>query len=324
MHPQTLPGPGERPPRRPPRAGGRPPRRCRVPDAQRSPPASPSHRLVARRARAEARRRPTSSCARLPPRARHEHAPRKPTGKDGGKTSKPGKPAPVQGSGPTAPAGDGRPTLVASHGEPRRLTDAREMRALAHPIRVQLLEAITREGPLTATEAAELVGESPANCSFHLRTLAKYGFVEEAPGGSGRSRPWRRTSLGISLTMADEDGEASVAAHTLAAMNQERVLQRLREWTVQESSAPIEWRTSAFADTFLSYLTPDELRERRGSHVRRGGEVPGPDARPGQAPIGCPPGLDRSLRSPLAAGPLRELSPADRPARPKSRSARDA
>ena len=189
--------------------------------------------------------------------------PRKPTGKDGGKTTKTGKSSEPSSKVPARrpTPGDGRSTLVASHGEPRRLTDAREMRALAHPIRVQLLEAITREGPLTATEAAELVGESPANCSFHLRTLAKYGFVEEAPGGSGRSRPWRRTSLGISLTMADEDGEASVAAHTLAAMNQERVLQRLREWTVQESSAPVEWRTSAFADTFLSYLTPDELRD---------------------------------------------------------------
>lgn len=134
------------------------------------------------------------------------------------------------------------------------------MRALAHPVRVQLLEELTREGPLTATEAAELIGESPANCSFHLRTLAKYGFVEEAPGGSGRSRPWRRTSLGISLTMADEDTETSVAAHTLAAMNQERVLQRLRAWAMQEATAPLEWRTSAFADTFLCYLTPDELR----------------------------------------------------------------
>ena len=186
-------------------------------------------------------------------------APRKASSKDAGTASKPAKRAPSKAQARSTHV-DERPTLVASHGEPRRLTDAREMRALAHPLRVQLLEVLTREGPLTATEAAELVGESPANCSFHLRTLAKYGFVEEAPGGSGRSRPWRRTSLGISLSMADEDGEASVAAHTLAAMNQERVLQRLREWTIQESSAPAEWRTSAFADTFLMYLTPQELQ----------------------------------------------------------------
>ena len=47
---------------------------------------------------------------------------------------------------------------------------------------------------MTATQAGEALGESPANVSFHLRTLAKYGFVEEAPGGTGRQRPWRRVA----------------------------------------------------------------------------------------------------------------------------------
>jgi hypothetical protein len=135
------------------------------------------------------------------------------------------------------------------------------MRALAHPIRLELLEAITREGPLTATEAAELVGESPANCSFHLRTLAKYGFVEEAPGGTGRARPWQRTSLGISLSMSEQEGEASIAAHSLSLQNQDRIFQRLREWNVEEPAAPVEWRASAFIDSFLTYLTPDELHQ---------------------------------------------------------------
>ena len=43
--------------------------------------------------------------------------------------------------------------------------------------------------------------------------------------------------------------------------NEERILERLREWAVQESSAPPEWRASAFVDTFLTYLTPEELHE---------------------------------------------------------------
>jgi DNA-binding IclR family transcriptional regulator len=45
--------------------------------------------------------------------------------------------------------------------------------------------------PATATQLAERVGESPANCSWHLRQLARYGFVEEAGGGTGREGPWR-------------------------------------------------------------------------------------------------------------------------------------
>ena len=57
------------------------------------------------------------------------------------------------------------------------LTDPKAMRALAHPLRWALLEALGHAGTLTATQASEMLGESPANCAFHLRTLAKYGFV---------------------------------------------------------------------------------------------------------------------------------------------------
>ena len=74
---------------------------------------------------------------------------------------------------------------------PRELTDPKAMRALAHPVRLALLEAFADTDTLTATEAGERVGESPANASFHLRQLAKYGFVEEADGGTGRRRPWK-------------------------------------------------------------------------------------------------------------------------------------
>ena len=71
------------------------------------------------------------------------------------------------------------------------VSDPKMMRALAHPLRVALIEAIGQADSrtLTATEASELLGESPANCAFHLRTLAKYGFVEEAGGGAGGSGP---------------------------------------------------------------------------------------------------------------------------------------
>ena len=59
----------------------------------------------------------------------------------------------------------------------RELTDPRAMRALAHPVRLALIELLGHVGTLTATQASDLLGESPANCAFHLRTLAKYGYV---------------------------------------------------------------------------------------------------------------------------------------------------
>src|SRR3954471_24664304 len=99
---------------------------------------------------------------------------------------------------------------------PRELTDPKAMRALAHPVRLALLEALTDAGTLTATEAGERGGESPANASFHLRQLAKYGFVEEAEGGTGRRRPWKLRQLGMRWTDVQEDPETASAARALS------------------------------------------------------------------------------------------------------------
>src|SRR5579859_3863502 len=96
------------------------------------------------------------------------------------------------------------------------ITDARAMRALAHPLRVALLDAIRRDGEITATRAAELLGESPGNMSWHLQTLAKYGFVEETGEGRGRSRPWRVTSPGHVFETGTGDPERDTAGDALA------------------------------------------------------------------------------------------------------------
>src|SRR3954454_18748236 len=109
---------------------------------------------------------------------------------------------------------------------PRELTDPKAMRALAHPVRLALLEALTDAGPLTATEAGEKVGESPANASFHLRQLAKYGFVEEAEGGTGRRRPWRLKHLGTRFSDVHPDPETAGAARALERMSRDRYLAR--------------------------------------------------------------------------------------------------
>jgi DNA-binding transcriptional ArsR family regulator len=96
------------------------------------------------------------------------------------------------------------------------ITDARAMRALAHPLRVALLEAMRRDGEITASRAAELLGESPGNMSWHLQTLAKYGFVEETGEGRGRSRPWRltRETQRFETSMTDPDVAASGPSST--------------------------------------------------------------------------------------------------------------
>jgi DNA-binding transcriptional ArsR family regulator len=143
----------------------------------------------------------------------------------------------------------------------RRLVDARVMRALAHPTRIDLLELVAREGELTATQAAQRLGLTPGNCSFHLRQLAKYGFLEEGPPRPGRSRPWRVGSVRHSWEGVGADAETNAAASALTSVVLERDLARLREWLAREASADPAWRRAAFLTESLLYLTRDELAE---------------------------------------------------------------
>ena len=144
--------------------------------------------------------------------------------------------------------------------ETRTVSDARALRAMAHPLRLALLEALTDAGELTASEAAERVGESPASCSFHLRQLAKYGFVEEAERGPGRRRPWRRTYVSMRFTDTHEDRDTAAAAETLADVLRARYLERVQRAAARRHLDPPEWRAVTGQSEFLLYVTPDELR----------------------------------------------------------------
>jgi DNA-binding transcriptional ArsR family regulator len=144
---------------------------------------------------------------------------------------------------------------------PRRqvVTDARAMRALAHPLRVSLLEAMRRDGEITATRAAELLGESPGNMSWHLQTLAKYGFVEDTGEGRGRSRPWRITSDIRTFETAMADPETAIAGEALERTFLERTVNQLREWWARRLTYPLKWRRAAFVSDSVRYLTAPEL-----------------------------------------------------------------
>jgi DNA-binding transcriptional ArsR family regulator len=143
----------------------------------------------------------------------------------------------------------------------RVITDPRTMRALAHPVRIALLEALGREGELTASRAAEMLDESPGNMSWHLQTLAKYGYIEETGGGKGRSRPWRIASVSNRFQTATEDPEIEAAGEALESTFAERAYSQLREWWSRRSSYPYAWREAAFTSDSLGYLTAEEMAE---------------------------------------------------------------
>ncbi|MBO0803627.1 MAG: winged helix-turn-helix transcriptional regulator [Nocardiopsaceae bacterium] len=134
--------------------------------------------------------------------------------------------------------------------------DPKKLRALAHPLRWQLIDLLVSEGTATATRCAEVLGESVASCSYHLGILAKYGYIEEAPGRVGREKPWRLASVEQDLGSRglDAEGELASEAATEAFLDHEfaRTKQRLRHGSLE----PEQWQPSLRGET--TYLTGEE------------------------------------------------------------------
>ncbi|NUS00983.1 MAG: winged helix-turn-helix transcriptional regulator [Nonomuraea sp.] len=124
------------------------------------------------------------------------------------------------------------------------LSDPKEMRALAHPARLMILNRLASEGSATATEVAEIVGITPSAASYHLRMLAKYGFVEDAPPrGDGRERLWRSTHkpLGVGALPDDPPEVRDAKAMLIKVFRQESNAEAERALAASERE-PDEWR----------------------------------------------------------------------------------
>jgi hypothetical protein len=142
-----------------------------------------------------------------------------------------------------------------------RLTDPRALRAYAHPVRMKLMGLLRTEGPLTATRAAELLGESSGTCSFHLRQLAKYGLVEETGGGTGREKPWRATTTSTAWDTIAATPEAAAAGGLLSTVAAETYFEQLMRWLEAQPGEPTEWREAAWFGDRILYVTAEELAE---------------------------------------------------------------
>ena len=216
-----------------------------------------------------------------------------------------------------APAtGPDRPATKPSAPAKRQISDAQTMRALSHPVRIAILETLSVEGPMTATEVGERIAESPTTCSFHLRQLAKYGFVEEAGGGKGRARPWRMKTLNIAIR-GHGDPEAELAADVLAGMFVERQRDRYQTWQDTKAAYSSEWREAAGESEYVIYLTAAELKQLRDEvselvYPRFEERVTDPSRRPpGAAPVEMV--LFSYPLSPPASNPPTGTAPADNP-----------
>jgi DNA-binding transcriptional ArsR family regulator len=144
------------------------------------------------------------------------------------------------------------------------VTDVETLRALAHPLRSRLLGALRLDGPATATELGRRFGESSGSTSYHLRQLARYGFVEEDAGQrSRRERRWRAVHSSTAWTNADFAGdpagrEAALWLHRHQLRNQQAMAEHFEAEAGEWDRA---WLEAATQDDRVVRLTSEALRE---------------------------------------------------------------
>lgn len=144
--------------------------------------------------------------------------------------------------------------------QPRLINDPAALNALAHPLRLGIIELLAINGAMTATELADVLDESPANCSWHLRKLADYDFVTEAEGATGRKRPWRLTRVGFRVGGPDATPEERRAGRGFSRVWTQRLLERYLAAEERVDAEGGEWRDAADLSETAVWLTAQELK----------------------------------------------------------------
>ena len=175
-------------------------------------------------------------------------------------------------------------------GEDRRnvtITDPRALKALAHPGRNRILEHLQARGPATATDCAEVAGMSPSACSYHLRLLERYGFVEEARDEQrtdGRERLWRAAVHGWTSDVGsiEDPAEARAIDMALTRARLDTSDANVLAWVDSTGGEPLEWREAWLVANNTIVATAEELRAigRRIQEVLAPYAVAERDARP--------------------------------------------
>jgi DNA-binding transcriptional ArsR family regulator len=143
----------------------------------------------------------------------------------------------------------------------RLLDDPVAIRALAHPLRRDLMSIIGRLGKATTADAARELGISHGLASHHLRQLAKYGFVEQVAGKDHRERPWRLVATSYTWGRARETAEGSAAVDVLEQLTAERAVEALLDWQQRRADWPAGWQDHAGLGESTVWLTQAELAE---------------------------------------------------------------
>ena len=143
---------------------------------------------------------------------------------------------------------------------PFRFDDPRSIRALAHPARLAIIDALATGEELTATQCAELTGLSPSATAYHLKFLERYGFAETAPPRPDRrERPWRAAERppAVDLDTSTPAGASATAAVAAAYFDTTRDI--AVEFIEASPAEPDQWRDAVMKNADL-WLTVEEFQ----------------------------------------------------------------
>jgi DNA-binding transcriptional ArsR family regulator len=157
---------------------------------------------------------------------------------------------------------------VATETRRKKITDVRVLAALAHPTRLSILRLLLTVGDRTATQCAEVVGESPSSCSYHLRHLARFGLVERVEAGrdekvDGRTRGWRSVATGFDFGELDKTGPPELVAATgaLISLGIEENVKLSRHYLSHTDEVPEAWQSASCFSNYALLVNVDELRK---------------------------------------------------------------
>jgi predicted ArsR family transcriptional regulator len=138
----------------------------------------------------------------------------------------------------------------------------RALKALTHPVRLQMLAALRTEGPATATMLAGRLGLNTGATSYHLRQLARHGFVvDDDERGNARDRWWQAAHQSTRADTAQETAEGREAVDAF----QQAVAIAHTEWLQQameeRGQLPAAWREATALNDYGVRVTPQRARE---------------------------------------------------------------
>jgi DNA-binding transcriptional ArsR family regulator len=149
--------------------------------------------------------------------------------------------------------------------------DAASLKALAHPLRVQIMRLLDLREHMSVTSLAQELGETTGAVSYHLRQLARHDLVEEVdapeepgdrPAVGRRRRLWRMAvdEIHISGNAFLTDPDTKEAAGFLLREFESARSRRLAHWFATSTTWPEEWqKASSDMDGTLT-LDPAQTR----------------------------------------------------------------